>query len=146
LCSAASTRSSGVSTSSGSTALGSFFTALSSPVPATVPVTRPPPAVPVSSAAASSACAVAICCCIFCACCMICCRLGCPPGSTAISVSPWNWASLSARLRLADLFRAELLGQQAQRLILAGGAGGDRVVERLVARVEALVRRFLGRY
>ena len=55
---AASTRSSSVSTSSGSTAFGSIFTERNSPDAVIVTVTSPPPAVPVTSVSASSAWAV----------------------------------------------------------------------------------------
>ena len=54
---AATTRSCSVSMSSGSTTDGSIVSAVSSPEPSIVAVTRPPPAVPVTSVAASSACA-----------------------------------------------------------------------------------------
>ena len=56
---AATTRSCSVSMSSGSTALGSMTSAVSSPAPVSVARTRPPPAVPSTVAAASSSCAAA---------------------------------------------------------------------------------------
>jgi hypothetical protein len=81
---AATTRSSRLSTSSGSTARGSIFTETTSPEPVTTAVTSPPPAVPVTSVSASLLCASMSCCCIFCACFISCCMLGCPPGPAMV--------------------------------------------------------------
>src|SRR5262245_28901881 len=63
---AATTRSSSISTSSGSTTSGEILTACTSPAPVTTAVTFPPPADPSTRAVASSSCAAAMSACIFC--------------------------------------------------------------------------------
>ena len=65
--SAPTSRSCNVSTSSGSTTLGSIFTATTSPLPLTVTSTRPPPALPWTSELMSRSWAAISCCCICCA-------------------------------------------------------------------------------
>jgi hypothetical protein len=61
------------------------------------------------------------------------------------AAQPRKWGEWhSVRRVAADAFGAELLGQQRDRLLLAGLAGQrrvDRVVERFVAGVEAFVGR-----
>src|SRR5258706_11553360 len=146
---AASTRSSRLSTSSGSTALGSILTERNSPDAVIVTVTSPPPAVPVTSVSASFCCAAASCRCSF----MRSFMLGCPPG---LMVESFAQAQASVRcpvstslagrrsalwLGLADLLGAEGLGEHPDRLFLASLAHRGLVIHRFVARVEALVRR-----
>src|SRR3954452_22419853 len=65
---AASTRSSSISTSSGSTTSGAIDTDCTSPLPVTTTFTMPPPAEPSTVASASASCAAAMSACIFCIC------------------------------------------------------------------------------
>src|SRR3974390_3241315 len=115
---AASTRSSSISTSSGSTTSGEMCTERTSPVPVTTTFTIPPPADPSTVASPSASCAAAMSACIFCICFIIWLSWPPPPPGTG-GRPPWPFGIVvlvSVAGDFLDDRGAEALGDERHRI------------------------------